>query len=307
MKHEEREDTVVGVSSDSPLAREIADLATRRQILSAPVPPLPRFTRVIAVANQKGGVGKTTTTVNMAAALARMGARVLVIDLDPQGNASSALGFDPRGQRIGMYEVLMGMTSFAEIIVKTPEAGELYCAPSNLNLAGIEAELYAVDRREHVLQDHLLEYLRTSEGFHYVFIDSPPSLGLLALNGLVASREVLIPMQCEYYALEGITQLNTTVSRINQHLNPGLHISTVLLTMYDARTNLSADVANDVRGHFQDKVLEAIIPRAVRVSEAPSMGKTVISYDLNSVGALAYYEAAYEFAQRGAAAEREAS
>ena len=293
---------------DSPLARELADLALRRRIFSAAAPPLPRFTRIFTVANQKGGVGKTTTTVNMAASLARMGARVLVIDLDPQGNASSALGFDTHEQRLGIYDVLTGEKTFSDVVRQSPEAAELFCAPSSLDLVGIEIDMVDFEAREYVLQRALNEYLRLpGGGFHYVFIDCPPSLGLLTLNALVAAREILIPMQCEYYALEGVTQLMTTVSKVNAKLNPTLTISNVLLTMYDGRTNLSQEVAADVRSYFGDLVLNAVIPRAVRVSEAPSHGKTVISYDTNSVGAVAYYEAAYELAQRGAAAEQEAS
>ena len=308
MKHEEVESTPMGAVDDSPLARELADLASRRRILNATPPALPKFTRIFTVANQKGGVGKTTTTVNIAASLARMGARVLVIDLDPQGNASTALGFDPHDDRTGLYEVLIGESTFADVVRKSPEAGDLYCAPSHLELAGVEIEIVGFENREFILQRALTEYLHTpGGGFHYVFIDCPPSLGLLTLNALVAAREVLIPMQCEYYALEGVSQLNSTIERINMHLNPALRVSTVLLTMYDGRTNLAQDVAAEVRSFFGDKVLSTPIPRAVRVSEAPSHGQTVISYDGTSVGALAYYEAAFELAQRGAAAEQEAS
>jgi chromosome partitioning protein len=307
VKHEEHEGGS-SLLSDSPLAREIADLAARRRILTATPPPLPRFTRIFTVANQKGGVGKTTTTVNIAASLARMGARVLVIDLDPQGNASTALGFDPHGDRTGLYEVLVGEKTFADVVRKSPEAGELYCAPSNLELAGVEIKMVGFQDREFVLRKALTEYLETpGGGFHYVFIDCPPSLGLLTLNALVAAREVLIPMQCEYYALEGVSQLKSTVEEINKYLNPVLTISTVLLTMYDGRTNLAQDVAAEVRGYFGDKVLSTPIPRTVRVSEAPSHGQSVLTYDLTSVGAVAYYEAAFELAERGAAAEREAS
>jgi chromosome partitioning protein len=308
VKHDEHEAAAPGALGDSPLARELADLTARRRILTAPAPPLPRHTRVFTVANQKGGVGKTTTTVNMAAALARMGARVLVIDLDPQGNASTALGVDPHAETPGIFEVLMGEKSFAEVVRKSTEQGELYCAPSTLDLAGVEIDLVFAENREFILRTALDSYLNSPQGgFHYVFIDCPPSLGLLTLNALVAAREVLIPLQCEYYALEGVTQLMKTVSRVNEGLNPALTISTVLLTMYDGRTNLSQDVAADVRQHFQERVLNAVIPRAVRVSEAPSFGQTVISYDTTSIGSLSYFEAAYELAQRGAAAEQEAS
>ena len=303
MKHEGPEG-VVTAPADTPLARELVDLAERRRILSAPPPPLPQHTRVFTVANQKGGVGKTTTTVNMAAALAKLGARVLVIDLDPQGNASTALGIDHHGDLLGVYDVLVGRAEFQDVVQKSTEEGELYCAPSNLNLAGVEIEIVGFDDREYTLRATLDAYLHSPDGgYHYVFIDCPPSLGLLTVNALVAAREVLIPVQCEYYALEGVTQLMNTINRVNQSLNPDLVVSTVLLTMFDGRTNLAHDVAADVRHHFGDRVLSAVIPRAVRVSEAPSFKQTVISYDSTSVGALTYVEAAFELAQRGASKE----
>ncbi len=306
MKHEGPEGAVIA-PVDTPLARELADLAVRRRILSAPPPPLPHHTRIFTVANQKGGVGKTTTTVNMAAALARLGARVLVIDLDPQGNASTALGIDHHGDIAGVYDVLVGAASFQDVVQKSTEAGELYCAPSNLNLAGAEIEIVGFENREFTLRTALDSYLHSPQGgFHYVFIDCPPSLGLLTLNALVAAREVLIPVQCEYYALEGVTMLMNTITRVNKALNPELVASTVLLTMYDGRTNLAQEVAADVREHFGNRVLTAVIPRAVRVSEAPSFGQTVISYDPTSLGALTYIEAAFELAQRGAIKEQEA-
>lgn len=301
MKHSEN--SLAGVSSvnDSPLARELANLTSRRKILADVVPPLPAFTRILTVSNQKGGVGKTTTTVNLAAALARLGARVLVIDLDPQGNASTALGIDHHEGVPGIYDVLIGDAKISDVIQPSPEQGEIFCAPSNINLAGAEIELVDAERREFVLRAAIHTLLtESSSPFHYVFIDCPPSLGLLTLNAFVAAREVLIPIQCEYYALEGLSQLLKTIERVSANTNPNLRVSTILLTMFDARTRLANEVADDVRTHFPELVLSAVIPRAVRVSEAPSYGQSVVSYDPTSVGAISYIEAAVEIAQRGA-------
>lgn len=301
MKHSE--DSIAGVSgaTDSPLARELADLTSRRKILTAEAPPLPAFTRILTVSNQKGGVGKTTTTVNLAAALARLGARVLVIDLDPQGNASTALGIDHHEGVPGIYDVLIGDASLSAVIQASPEEGDIFCAPSNINLAGAEIELVDAQRREYILRAAIHTLLtEAASPFHYVFIDCPPSLGLLTLNAFVAAREVLIPIQCEYYALEGLSQLLKTIERVSANTNPNLRVSTILLTMFDARTRLANEVADDVRTHFPQLVLSAVIPRAVRVSEAPSYGQTVVSYDPTSVGAISYIEAAVEIAQRGA-------
>lgn len=302
MKHSE--DSPVGVSgaADSPLAYELADLTSRRKILTAQAPPLPAYTRILTVSNQKGGVGKTTTTVNLAAALARFGARVLVIDLDPQGNASTALGIDHLDGVAGIYDVLINGAKLSDIIVSSPEEGEIFCAPSNPDLAGAEIELMPVDRREYILRTAIHGLLtETTTPYHYVFIDCPPSLGLLTLNAFVAAREVLIPIQCEYYALEGLSQLLKTIGLVvDNGYNANLRVSTILLTMFDSRTRLANEVAEDVRLHFPELVLWAVIPRAVRVSEAPSYGQTVVSYDATSVGAISYFEAAVEIAQRGA-------
>jgi chromosome partitioning protein len=290
-----------GSYQDTPLAREISELTRRRQALSAAVLPLPEKTRVFTVANQKGGVGKTTTTVNLAAALARSGARVLVIDLDPQGNASTALGIEHRSDTISVYDVIVNDEPISGVVQKSPEFETLFCVPATIHLAGAEIELVSLVAREQRLRTALDRYLAESEElFHYVFIDCPPSLGLLTINAFVAAREVLIPIQCEYYALEGLSQLLNNISLIERHLNPELAVSTILLTMYDSRTNLANQVAQDVRDHFPEQVLATPIPRSVRISEAPSFGQSVISYDSSSSGSLSYLEAAAEIAQRGA-------
>ncbi len=288
----------------TPLAREIADMTRRRRVLANTDLPLPETTRVITVSNQKGGVGKTTTTVNLAAALARSGARVLVIDLDPQGNASTALGIDHRSSVASVYDVVVGDDPMGDVIQKSPEFDHLYCVPATIHLAGAEIELVSMVAREQRLRRALDAHLATmDEPFHYVFIDCPPSLGLLTINAFVAAREVLIPIQCEYYALEGLSQLLTNIELIEKHLNPTLHVSTILLTMFDSRTNLAHQVAQEVRDHFPAQTLAAVIPRSVRVSEAPSYGQSVISYDMSSSGSLSYLEAATEIAIRGAATE----
>ena len=286
---------------DSPLARELTELTQRRRALADERHPLPASTRIFTVANQKGGVGKTTTTVNLAAALARGGARVLVIDLDPQGNASTALGAEHRAETPSVYDVIVHGDPIADIMQQCGEFDGLYCLPATIDLAGAEIELVAMESREHRLRAPLHRFLsETDEPFHYVFIDCPPSLGLLTINAFVAANEVLIPIQCEYYALEGLSQLLNNISLIERHLNPALTVSTILLTMFDSRTNLANQVAQDVRDHFPGQVLPTAIPRSVRVSEAPSYGQTVITYDPNSAGSLSYREAAAEIARRGA-------
>lgn len=287
----------------TPLAREVAEITRRRLALEGARLPLPSSTRVLTVSNQKGGVGKTTTTVNLAAALARSGARVLVIDLDPQGNASTALGVEHRAETPSVYDVIVGDSPLADVVQKSPEFDQLYCVPATIHLAGAEIELVSLVAREQRLRTALDAFLAsTSDPFHYVFIDCPPSLGLLTINAFVAAREVLIPIQCEYYALEGLSQLLNSIQLIERHLNPQLRVSTILLTMYDSRTNLANQVVSDVREHFPDQVLDTLIPRSVRISEAPSYGQSVISYDEGSPGSLSYLEAAAEIARRGAAA-----
>lgn len=284
---------------DSPIARELASLSTRRRALEVVTLDFTGPTRVVTVSNQKGGVGKTTSTVNLAAALASLGARVLVVDLDPQGNASTALGVPHTAETPSVYDVLIEEFPFADIVQTSPESELLLCAPSTIHLAGAEIELVSQVAREHRLRTALEEYLASAEQRpDFVFIDCPPSLGLLTINAFTAADELMIPIQCEYYALEGLSQLLGNVQMIQKHLNPRLHLSTILLTMYDGRTRLAQQVADEVRAHFPDETLETVIPRSVRVSEAPSFGQTVIAYDANSAGAIAYREAAVEIARR---------
>jgi chromosome partitioning protein len=284
---------------DTPLARELADLSARRRTLASVDISLSGNTRVITVSNQKGGVGKTTSTVNLAAALASMGARVLVIDLDPQGNASTALGVPHDSDTPSVYDVLIDDFPIADIVQNSPESPNLFCAPSTIHLAGAEIELVSQVAREHRLKTALDTYLaELTERLDFVIIDCPPSLGLLTINAFTAAQELLIPIQCEYYALEGLSQLLGTVRMIQKHLNTALYLSTIMLTMYDGRTRLAQQVAEEVREHFPREVLRTMIPRSVRVSEAPSFGQTVIAYDGQSAGAVAYREAAVEIIGR---------
>ena len=291
--------------ADSPIAREARQAVEVRNVRQE-VWPRPVTTRVITVANQKGGVGKTTTTVNVAAALAQHGLRVLVIDLDPQGNASTALGITHSAGSPSIYDVLLGGRAIADVTSVSEEIGPtLTCVPATIDLAGADIELTAVVAREFRVRralDVLLEQQTGDDRLDYVLIDCPPSLGLLTLNALVAGRELLIPIQCEYYALEGLAQLLNTVELVQAHLNPELAVSTVLLTMYDSRTRLADQVANEVRTHFGDVVVEAVIPRNVRVSEAPGFGQTVMTYDPGSRGAVGYLQAAREIALRATVA-----
>jgi len=260
--------------------------------------PRPGACRVITIANQKGGVGKTTTAVNLAAALAQHGSRVLVIDLDPQGNASTALDVEHRVGTTSIYHVLVDDQPLVGIIHAVEDIPLLYCAPATIDLAGAEIELVPMVAREARLSRALRAYDESQ--LDYILIDCPPSLGLLTVNALVAAAEVLIPIQCEYYALEGLEQLLRTVDLVKSHLNPDLAVSTILLTMFDGRTRLATQVADEVREHFGEVVLESIIPRNVRVSEAPSYGQSVMTYDPASSGAIAYLEAAREMAHRSA-------
>jgi chromosome partitioning protein len=291
------------VDESTPLAFEVAEDARRRISLVGRPFPQPPHTRILTVANQKGGVGKTTTTVNVAAAMAQAGLNVLVLDIDPQGNASTALGIDHHSEIPSLYDVVVEQRPLAEVLQTCPDIPNLLCAPSSLDLAGAEIELVSLVAREVRLQKALRDYLneRRVQGLasiDYVFIDCPPSLSLLTVNAFVAADEVFIPIQCEYYALEGLSQLLKHVELIRGHLNPSLHVSSILLTMYDGRTRLSSQVADEVRTHFHETVLKTSVPRSVRISEAPSHAQTVMTYDPASSGALSYLEAARELAEQ---------
>ena len=260
------------------------------QQIGEPSPGPRALPRVLAIANQKGGVGKTTTAVNLGASLAELGYRTLIIDLDPQGNASTGLGIDTRNLASSMYDVILSEASLEDCI-EPSSVKNLFVAPASLDLAGAEIELVPLFSRE-------LRLKRAIEGvlddFDFVLIDCPPSLGLLTVNGLAAAGEVLVPIQCEYYALEGLGQLLRNVELVRKSLNPTLEVSTIVLVMYDARTKLADQVVNEVRTHFGDKVCKMVVPRTVRLSEAPSYGQPVLTFDPNSRGAVAYRELAKE-------------
>jgi len=271
--------------SDSGKAKSFGDLAkdTRQS-----------KRQVIAVANQKGGVGKTTTTINLATALAAVGRRVLIIDLDPQGNASTGFGVDRNARACSSYDILMKDAAFADAIVKTAVPG-LDLVASTVDLSGAELELIDLDRRCYRLRDAMTEI---AKDYDYILIDCPPSLNLLTLNALTASDSVLVPLQCEFFALEGLSLLLKTVERVRAYFNPGLDILGVVLTMFDRRNNLSDQVAADVRGFLGDKVYQTVIPRNVRVSEAPSHGKPALLYDYKCAGSQAYIRLASEVLRR---------
>jgi chromosome partitioning protein len=291
-----------GAEFDSPIAME-ALRATRVLHAADQEPfPAPGRIRVITVANQKGGVGKTTSTVNLGVALALYGLRALVIDLDPQGNTSTALGVEHTVGTPSIYDALVGDSSLADVVHPTTASPNLRCVPATIDLAGAEIELVSVVAREYRLRRAIeghIHALPEDQRPHYVLIDCPPSLGLLTLNALVAGDEVLIPIQCEYYALEGLGQLLNNIELVRAHLNPGIAVRTILLTMYDGRTKLADQVAEEVRSHFGDLVLQTVIPRNVRVSEAPGYGQSVLTYDPGSRGSTSYVEAARELAERG--------
>ena len=281
---------------ETPIAAAAAAAITSARVPPAPF-PTPVRPRRLVVANQKGGVGKTTTTVNVAAAMAQHGLRVLVIDLDPQGNASTAFGIDHHAEIPSIYDALIDELPLTEAAVPVAALPGLVCVPATIDLAGAEIELVSVVARESRLKRALAAY---EADYDYILIDCPPSLGLLTINALVAGDEVFIPIQCEYYALEGLGQLLRNVDLVKSHLNPQLRVSTILLTMYDARTRLAEQVAQEVRSHFGDQVLSVTVPRSVRISEAPGFGQTVVTYDPMSRGAAAYIAAAREIAERGA-------
>ncbi len=264
--------------------------------------PAPSQTRTLVVANQKGGVGKTTTAVNVAAALAQHGLRVLLVDLDPQGNASTALSVAHDEGSPGIYDVLIGGRSISSVLVESRDVPGLFVVPATIDVAGAEIELVSVVAREtrllRALTAHLEDAAARGQRYDYVLIDCPPSLGLLTVNALSAAEELLVPIQCEYYAMEGLSALMRTVAQIREHLNPRLRLGAIVLTMYDARTRLASSVAEEVRRHFGEQVLKTAIPRSVRISEAPSHGQTVLTYDPGSPGALSYLEAATELANQ---------
>nr|WP_281167830.1 ParA family protein [Longispora albida] len=292
-----RETSATDIDDDLPLAMEAKRAVKVLNPGGNALLPRPAHRRVMCIANQKGGVGKTTTTVNVAVALALHGNRVLVIDLDPQGNASTGLGVDHHAGVPSIYDALIDNVPLWEVTQQVEGIPNLACVPATIDLAGAEIELVSVVARESRLKRAIESY---PEELDYVLIDCPPSLGLLTVNALVAAEEVMIPIQCEYYALEGLGQLIRNIDLVQAHLNPRIEVSTILLTMYDKRTRLADQVEQEVRGYFADKVLQAVIPRNVRVSEAPSYGQSVMTYDPGSRGATSYFEAAQEIAQRGA-------
>ena len=308
-KHVSREtDGHAGVAAqdavaNTALGRKLVEENKRRAKLKNVQLDHPVNTRYITISNQKGGVGKTSTSVNLAVALAQQGQNVLVVDNDPQGNASTALGIPHGSDADSVYDILIDEVPVADVVTESPEMKNLWVLPATIDLAGAEIELVSVVAREQRLQRALADYAaaREEQGLprlDYVFIDCPPSLGLLTINAFVAATEVLIPIQCEYYALEGLSQLLNNIKMIQKHLNPDLVVSSILLTMYDGRTNLASQVADEVRAHFPDEVMETMIPRSVRISEAPSYQQSVITYDPSSTGALSYLEAAAELASR---------
>lgn len=297
--------TTPWAAAGSTSSRSTSPRSARASVTDRLPSPKPKRPRVVAVSNQKGGVGKTTTAVNIAAALAQDGLGVLLIDMDPQGNASTALSITHHEGDLGIYDVLIDERPLIRVVQECPDVRGLWCAPSTVDLAGAEIELVGLSHRERRLRQVIEQLYAALDRSRrptpdYVIIDCPPSLGLLTLNALVAADEVLVPIQGEYYALEGLTSLMRTISLVQDSMNPKLTVGAILLTMVDGRTNLAAQVAEEVRRHFPGQVLRSTIPRSVRLSESPSYGQTVMTYDPTGTGALSYRSAAREFAHRGA-------
>jgi chromosome partitioning protein len=279
----------------NPIALDVQNNLERIRKLSELNFPKPSKTKILAIANQKGGVGKTTTCVNLAAAFAKFNQSVLVIDLDPQANASTALGVDHFEHSPSTYELLTGKMKFDQIVQPNPKFPKLQVIPASINLSSVEIELITAENREKRLQQAIQPIVEKRE-FDYILIDCPPSLGILFLNALAATTDVVIPVQSEYYALEGLSLLIKTIKRVKAQLNTDLNDPYFLITMYSSRTTLSQEVEKEVRNHFSERVLSAIVPRSVRISEAPSFNETVVSFAPASVGSAAYQEAAFELA-----------
>lgn len=285
-------------TSKTPLADELSATAKLRAEMDNAVFKKPARPVVLAVANQKGGVGKTTSTVNMAVALAQGGLNVLVIDSDPQGNCSTALGVEHHTGIDSTYEVLIGEKQLSEVIVPCAESVNLKVCPATIDLSGAELDLSAQPRREFVLAEALESYFKEYPQTHVVLIDCPPSLGLLTINAFVAADQVFVPIQAEYYALEGLGMLLNTINKIKEFLNPKLHIGAILLTMFDKRTNLATEVGKEIFEYFPNELLGTAIPRSVKLSEAPSFGTSIFSHDPRGIAALSYKKAALELSKR---------
>ncbi len=282
----------------TPLATSVAEKMRIMKLLETKEIGKPEKTRIMTVSNQKGGVGKTTTTVNLATAMAKHELKVLVIDADPQGNASTALGIEHTVGTPSTYEIMLEEKEIDDVVQVCPNFENLYVCPSTIDLSGAEIELVLKENREFILKNSVQKFLEKHKDFDYVFIDCPPSLGLMTVNSFTVAQEVIIPIQCEYYALEGLSLLLNTIEMIKNNLNPNLKLSTIILTMFDKRTNLSQEVAEEVRTHFPDITLNVEIPRSVKIAEAPSYNETVITYSEQSVGSLSYQLAAFEIAGR---------
>lgn len=298
---ESAEDTIKRIFGDSgsSLGSELADITSRFHAIDGVVFPKPKTTRFIAVANQKGGVGKTSSAVNLSAAMAVGGSKVLLIDMDPQGNASTAMNIPHSSADPSIYDVIEGRKTIADVKQECPDIAGLDVVPASIELSGAELEVAQMEDRNNLLKNAIDEFLSSSsEHYDYVFIDCPPSLGLLVINAMCAVHEMLIPIQAEYYALEGLGQLIRTIGLVQKHYNPALVVSTMLVTMFDKRTLLGREVFQEVKNHYPNIVLNTTIPRTVKIPEAPSFNQSVITYDPHGTGAVSYREAAFEIANK---------